>query len=180
MQFFAQPRHGSQWALGEVTRACWPYIRCTGSSGHMVEHHPDLPFSSTPPANAATSATSSAAAVAGPEVLSSHLRLVAPRKNSVMAIRNPCSATHAGAVRARENPNSRGVWLAAASGHRLRQMPGAMTHRAGRSGTASPKKISSPRSGTTTSSPISTRPSANTPSRMARQRSTLIRRGIWV
>ena len=53
------------------------------------------------------------------------------------------------------NPNSRGVWFAAASGHTLRHTPGAARKSSGASGMITPHATASPISGRQTRTPTS-------------------------
>src|SRR5271155_4519640 len=126
-------------------------MRCTGSSGHSELHQPLLPLNTTPPISAPTSEAPISTAVATPLVFSSGLREATSRMNAVIPTTGAYSRYQSGIVSPRVNLNRRGVWLEAASGHRLRHDPGAVSHTTGSSGIASFHHSSSPVSGLTTS-----------------------------
>jgi hypothetical protein len=77
-------------------------------------------------------------------------------------------------------PSTRGVWLDAASGQMLRQMPGAVMNVTGSSGMTTFHMTNRPVSGTATSSPATTSAATRLPARMSRQALTDSRLGIWV
>jgi hypothetical protein len=61
-------------------------MRCTGSSGHIVEHQPLLPFRNMPPMKPPVIAPSSSSALNGPLSSSPSLRSATNEMNSVIAI----------------------------------------------------------------------------------------------
>ena len=78
---------GRQWLFGTMTNGVCPYSRCTGNSGHTLEHHPLLPAKMVPPVNAVSSAAPSTAAVAGPLWSNTNRRLATMARNPITATR---------------------------------------------------------------------------------------------
>ena len=61
-------------------------MRCTGSSGHIVEHQPLLPFRTMPPKKAPVIEPSSSSADSGPLSSSPTLRRITKPTKAVIAI----------------------------------------------------------------------------------------------
>ncbi len=87
---------------------------------------------------------------------------------------------HAGAVSPRVSPSTRGVWLLAASGQRLRHTPGATRNTSGSSGITSFHITNSPSSGETISSAATTSAATSEPIRTPHHPRTEIPFGICV
>ena len=104
----------------------------------MLEHQPLLPFRYMPPRKPPASAPSSSSALAGPlsssPSLAQHDEQHEQRdRDDVAVLLQPLRARSAPRVR----PSTRGVWLEAASGQRLRHTPGATRNSSGSSGMTS-------------------------------------------
>ena len=91
-------------------------------------------------------------AVAAPESWNSTGRENTAARKMAMPVSGAYVLNHAGAVRPRVKPNTRGIWLTAASGQMLRHRPGAVNHSSGSAGTSTPHHRSRPVSGSATSS----------------------------
>src|SRR5579875_3758907 len=102
----------------------------------MELHQPLLPLSANPPTDAPSSEPPISAAVATPLEFSSGLREATRRMKADMPTTGAYSLYQAGPVPPRVMRSSRGVWLAAASGHRLRHRPGAVSQTSGSDGMA--------------------------------------------
>src|SRR5579875_918213 len=102
----------------------------------MELHQPLLPLNAKPPTSAPNSEQPISAAVASPLEFSSGLRDATSRMKTVMPATGAYSLYQVGAVRPRARPRARGVWLLAASGHRFRHSPGAVSQSSGSDGIA--------------------------------------------
>ena len=96
-----QPTHGRQCEFGTAANGVWPYTRCTGSSGHRLEHQPLLPLNSVPPTSAANSDPPSSAPVATPESLNSGSR------DATAAMKSPIPSGWATTKKLRGSVNAR-------------------------------------------------------------------------
>jgi hypothetical protein len=153
-------------------------MRCTGSSGQMLLHHPDLPLRNVPPMNAPPSAASSSAAVALPLWSNSGRRKATTAVNTAIAIRYPYSLSHFGAASAREKRRLRGAWFIAASGQMFRHSPGATKKSRGKSGMRNRQKTVSPAAGAAINSTATTSAPATLMTRTTCQHHSGMRRRI--